>query len=213
MIKGIIFDLDDTLLQTKQTKYQALKETGRKFYDLTITDEQLSSNWGKPFSEFMGIIFNHVEAIETIIINYKSVLPNFPNKPYDDAIATINKLIPNYKLGILSSASKYLVYNDLTASGFNLNQFLYIQSEDDTAVHKPDPNVFKPILEIYNKQNIQPHEILFSGDTISDCQASTGAGLQFIGMAGRTATKQDFDKLSVKSVNSLTELFNQIATI
>lgn len=49
-------------------------------------------------------------------------------------------------------------------------------------------------------------EILFTGDTLGDYYASSGAGLKFIGMSGRTATEEEFDKVGSNSVTNLTEL-------
>jgi len=74
MLKAIIFDLDDTLLKTRETKFAALKFAGKHFYNIAINDETLNLHWGKPFLEFMGIVFGNVDSPENISKNYKSIV-------------------------------------------------------------------------------------------------------------------------------------------
>jgi beta-phosphoglucomutase-like phosphatase (HAD superfamily) len=210
MIKAIIFDLDDTLLKTRQTKYQALKYAGKHFYNLDISDEILDKHWGKPYLEFMGEVFEHVDTPEHISNNHKSTVKNFPNIAYADASETIETLVLKYKVCILSSASKSLVEYDIESSGLPLKKFTYIQSAEDTDVHKPDPMVFAPVVRILSKYDIGLDEIVYVGDMLSDAKAALGAGLHFIGIAGRTTPKNDFDTLGVPTVVSLSELIDMI---
>lgn len=44
MIKVVLFDFDDTLVKTKEVRYEAIKEAGRKFYKLTISDKDIDTH-------------------------------------------------------------------------------------------------------------------------------------------------------------------------
>ena len=57
-IKVILFDFDDTLVQTKAVKSAALKELGRTQFNKIITDDDLNRYWGLPYQEFMCKLFD-----------------------------------------------------------------------------------------------------------------------------------------------------------
>lgn len=206
MIEGIIFDLDDTLLQTKQTKFKALQTAGKQFYNLDITDEHLLAHWGKPFPTLMDELFNRVEATDRIIENYMSIVGDFKNQAYDDALYAVNILSRSFHLGVLSSASRRLVTGDLQNSGFHLNTFMYIQSADDTEVHKPNPEVFQPLLMHFGEKAISASQLLYVGDMETDYQASKGAGMHFVGIARTPASEKAFANVHAPALVTLRDL-------
>lgn len=53
MIKAIIFDLDDTLLMTRHVAYRALLTTAKKYYKLSINDNDIDKLYGIPFTNFI----------------------------------------------------------------------------------------------------------------------------------------------------------------
>jgi len=206
MIKGIIFDLDDTLLKTQQTKFRALKAAGKQFYNQDITDEHLLAHWGKPFPVLMDELFLRAEPTDRLIANYMSIVRNFQNQAYDDALRAISGLGQTYHLGILSSASRDLVLHDLQTSGFDADSFVHIQSANDTLVHKPDPAVFQPLLQRFANETISAEHLLYIGDMESDYLASTGAGLHFVGIARTPAQQAMFSRIGAPSIASLEAL-------
>jgi|GEM_PF-1043056 len=212
-IKGIAFDADDTLLKTQETKFQALKAAGQRFYDLTITDERLLQHWGKPFALLMDELFERAEPTEQIIAKYMSIVREFQNQAYDDALRAVGKLCVSYELSVLTSASRDLIEYDLQTTGFDLSKFAYIQAEGDTSVHKPDPLVFQPLLTHFSNANIEAHELIAVGDMPSDYRASTGAGLNFVGIARTPAARQVFAGIGASCIASLDELPDYIAAL
>lgn len=206
MIKAVIFDLDDTLLKTKQCKYQAIKHAGTKFYGQTITDKSITHHWGKPFVQFMELVYGNVEDVDQIIAKYKSIVQQFKNEAYPDTLPVLLALFPLYKVCILSSAAQSLVVYDLETAGLPVVQFTYIQSAEDTNVHKPDPQVFAPTIDVLSPHHIVPTEMLYVGDMISDFQAATGARLQFRGIIDRSTSQVEFEQAGAKTIASLTEL-------
>jgi len=211
MIKGVVFDLDDTLLKTKQSKYQVFRETGKRYYNLDIHDEVLDAHWGLPFRVLVGNVFGDVDDLDRIVTRYMSTVQEFHNEPYDDALDVVKALSEDYPLAIVSSASRELVMRDLLDCGFDPEIFTFIQTEDDTSVHKPNPEVFRPLLNAFAERGIRPEELLFTGDGLHDFHASIGAGLQFVGIADRTVTKSEFDRAGAISVANLSELQQYIA--
>jgi phosphoglycolate phosphatase len=206
MKKAILFDLDDTLLKTSESRFTTLKHTGKKFYDMEITDEEIKKLWGLPFTTFMKKLYKEVEAVEKIIANYYLVRENFPNSAFEDVLTTIEKLKGRFRLGIVSATNKKLVHGDMKVAGLNINDFFCIQTEEDTAIHKPNPKVFDKILTRLKKVGVEKHEIIFVGDHLFDFYAAKGAGIDFIGIADRTFSTKELKEKGAKTVKSVSEL-------
>jgi phosphoglycolate phosphatase len=206
MIKAIIFDLDDTLVDTRGPKFKAIQYTGQKFYHLDITDKILNDNYGKPIREFFSVIFNQVEPVDNILSNFMTVRDQFPSIPFPHTIETVGSLMQKYLVGVLTAASKKMVLSDLTAAGFPVEKFSFIQSADDTVYHKPDPRVFDPIKDHLQKQNINCSEIVFIGDSMRDYIAAKSAGILFYGITDRTTTYQEFNNNHINTISDITEL-------
>ena len=51
-IKAVLFDLDDTLMQTRNTKVKAIKTLGLRYYNYEIPDELIDKHWETPFFFF-----------------------------------------------------------------------------------------------------------------------------------------------------------------
>ncbi len=211
MIKAILFDLDDTLLKTFETRVEALKQTGRKYYQMEITDEDIKKHWGLPVTVFLQRLYKNIEVSEKIVKNYYSVRDSFPSIAHDDAIKTIEKLSKKFLLGIITAANKRLAQGDLKAAGFKLEHFFFIQTEEDTKVHKPNPKVFEPILKKLNKKGIKKSEIIFIGDHLVDYYAARDAGIIFYGIPDRTVSKKEFEEKGAKTLKSFSDLLNTLS--
>lgn len=206
MIKAIVFDMDDTLVRTSEIKYKAHKHTAKKFYNLDFTDTYIRSHWGKPFNKMMEEMYGPVDSVEKIIANFYQETDKFPNAAYDDAKTIVKKLAKTRRLGILTAVNTYLMQGALADAGYDLQLFTYIQTSDDTTIHKPDPGVFLPTIKHFQSLGITKEEMLYVGDSVSDFQASSGAGIAFIGIAGRTTTKEVFDRHGAKTITDFTKL-------
>ncbi|HVF69623.1 MAG TPA: HAD-IA family hydrolase [Xanthomonadales bacterium] len=216
MIKAIIFDFDDTLVKTKECKWDALKETGKRHYGLDITDEHIKKFWGKPFDEMLSGVLMNSDKYINLKINYESVTQEFPMKAFDDAVSVVNKLLENYKIGILSSSSKSLLMNDLKLLNFPADKFSYIQTYEDTQEHKPHPEVFSPILTHLKKNGIGKEELIYVGNAVIDFEAAKHAGLKFCAILSEENVKdfeamestQDSEKIKLICFNSYTDFQN-----
>ncbi|MBP9700390.1 HAD family hydrolase [Candidatus Woesebacteria bacterium] len=206
MIKAVVFDLDDTLLQTRETKFAAIKYAGEHFYSQSISDATINSHWGKPFREFTSLVFGDVDSVDGIISNYKSIVQQFKNREHPGTRETLELLFPHYKVCILSSAAQSLVLYDLETAGLPIQKFTFIQAAEDTSVHKPDPKVFIPTLTVLKESGIEPVNILYVGDIVSDYLAASGAGVHFRGIAERTISADEFKKAGASTILSIREL-------
>lgn len=212
MTKVILFDLDDTLINTQETKIRALQFAGKNFYNLDINQTDIIKNWGKPFKQFISELFGNVDDIEKIIEKYNSIRDQFPAHAYPHTISTINALLTANKIGVISSSIHSQVISDLQINHFPLDQFFYIQTMEDTLVHKPDPEVFNPILKILSDQNsdILKSDIYYIGDHLFDYYAARDAGIKFFGLSDRTTTNEIFLTEGANTIRSISELITLI---
>lgn len=210
MIKAIIFDIDDTLIKTFETKKEALKVMGKKYYGTELRDEQIKAVWGKPIRELLQILFTDLHDVEEAFERYVVEREKYPTEAYDDTLPVLQELQKKYLLGLISSKSIRYLHIDLKIAGIEEELFFIIQTEEDTKVHKPDPHVFDFALNKLKKEDIKNSEILYVGDRVTDYKAAKDAGLHFYGIAGRTTCKDEFEKNGASTIKDLRELLKLI---
>jgi len=206
-IKAVLFDLDDTLVLTRETKFEAIKYTAKTHYNLDIEDSKIEKYWGRPFNEVMQGIFGDVDSVDGIVAKYLPDRMKFPSIAYPDANDVIQLLIlRGYKVGVISSTTKQFVIHDLMTLGFPVDDLSVIQGAEDTKYHKPDPRVFDPAVKILHESGIRNIECLYVGDLIGDYYSARDAGMQFLGIVRWGTTKEDFEKAGAKTIQSLSEI-------
>lgn len=198
--------MDDTLIQTRLAKYAAHKHAAKKFYNLVLTDEDIDKHWGKPFEEMVAGIYGNIDKLENILNNYYTITSDFPIPPYPETHAVVAELCRRLPLGIVTAANRRLTHAALEEAGVDQGSFLYIQTADDTEVHKPDPRVFDPICRYFSDRGIVRNELLYIGDALTDFQAAGMAGIQFLAIAGHTTAKDVFRAAGGRAIDNLQEI-------
>jgi len=202
-VKAILFDYDDTLMKTRETVYRVLKEVGKEFYGLDLTNEDIDKHYGKSYATLLSELYQSNDKFEVLHRNYMTLRTQTEIIAYEDSIPTIEQLSYLY-LGIVTATVRDIVMMDLKKQKFPLKYLKIIQTSDDTKVHKPDPKVFEPVLKKLAKKKIKPEEMIYVGDDIRDYKAAIGAGLQFVGIARKETNP--FAKHQITVINSLLQL-------
>ena len=209
--KAIVFDIDDTLHQTIKSKWQAIKATGKKFYQVDITDQKLKRYWGLPFRKLMISLLGKYDNFANIQRHYLEVSSQFPMSAHKNAQKILNYLKTKYVLCALTSSSRKVIIKDFNESKIGIYLFNYIQTSD-ARFHKPNPNVFKLILKKLHEIGIVKKDIVYIGDSLSDWQTCQAAKIKFIGVTSGLTTKKDFQKaglpqtLIIDDLSSLAKL-------
>ena len=206
-IKAVLFDYDDTLMQTKKIKVQVIKTLGSRYYNFDISDELINEHWGSPFSSFYENIFMSVDGdLDRVLERREIINQEFRNQPYEDAKLVLTYLAAKYRVGIITAASRKAVDLELADVDLPIQQLDFIQTAEDTFYHKPDPKVFDPSIEKLSPKGIKRSEILYVGDSFTDYFAATDAGLHFIGVANTTTPEAAFMEKNIKFVRRLSDL-------
>lgn len=205
-MKVILFDHDDTLVGTIDAKWAEHKYIAKKYFDKTLTEEELKKHWGKPLSTLVGLLYGTKDidmALKVNLANHEK----FPKILKNDTIRTLKHFHKaGKKLGVITATHRWSLDYDLDTLGIPRDLFDYFQTEDKTKYHKPDPRVFDPVHKWIKKLNIKPKEVVYVGDGLHDMQAALGAGFEFIGIATGLITQKEFRDNGAVVVNKLEDL-------
>ena len=201
-----LFDLDDTLIKTLETKIHAIQHTGRKYYGVEIPSDTIRSAWGAPFPELMTTLFPKEANLEEVIAHYTAERSNFPSPAYPRTLQTLRSLGKYHDLGIVTSHTRVYIHSDLAAARIPEALFFHIQTTEDTVHHKPSPRVFDPAIVACRNRGISLSNIRYVGNSLVDYEAANGAGIPFVGIYGHTAPKEDFDRLGIRAIRDIKDL-------
>jgi len=204
--RAYIFDLDDTLIDTINTKIKAIQHTGKSRFNADIDDSVVRKLWGKPFAEVMRGSFPEHIPLEHILAAYKEERGKFPSPAFPGTKEALDALVRTSVTGILSSHTSSYLRDDLIKAGIPPELFAFIYGSEDTQYHKPDPRVFDEVLAFLKEREIDKEEVVYVGDSIGDYEACRGAGVTYIAIPGRTVKKETFDALGIKTIPDITHL-------
>lgn len=175
MIRAVIFDLDNTLVDFMGMKRQAVDAAIGAMMDagMKLTHEQIKNNIDKIYTE-QGIEYQKVfdqllqeslgyvdfRILSAGIIAYRRAR-EAALKPYPHVTATLMKLVKsNIKLAVVSDAPAREAWLRLCYMNFH-HIFDVVVTFDDTGERKPGPKPFQMAL---SKLNVQANEAIMIGD-------------------------------------------------
>lgn len=221
MIKGIIFDLDNTLVDFMKMKRRAIEAAVPAMIDagleLSIEDAQKVINdiylergieYQQVFDHFLQKVMNKIDykILASGIVAYRRAR-EAALIPYPHVYSTLVQLSKRgLKLGILSDAPIKEAWLRLAYMNFH-HIFDAAVTFDETGERKPSPVPFRAILM---KLRIEPEEALMVGDWVD--RDIVGASL--VGMKTAFAKYGDtFNTLSHKADYELNDINELVAIV
>ena len=220
MIKAIIFDLDNTLIDFMKMKrlsceaaMDAMISAGLKINKkeglkiLFRLYMKYGLEYQKIFQVFLKKVIGRIDygIMASGIVAYRRVKEHLLYS-YPDVVPTLNKLKKRYKLVILSDAPRIQAWVRLAAMGI-YGKFDYVITFDDTKVRKPDPKPFRFALK---KLKLKPEECVMVGDSLMrDIQSAKKLGFvtvfaKYGYLGGKSKVKPDY---VIKNVKELLKVF------
>lgn len=191
MTRAVIFDMDDTLLLTRDVKWAHHRHVARTSYGIELDDATLREHWGKPFDEMIGHYYRHSATPDEMRAANHASAADFPKQPVPGAVELVTRLLDEGTLvGVVTSTRTDMALADLARCGFPVDRLFLVQGADQSPVHKPDPAVFDNARTLLAELGVD--EITYVGDALMDEQAATAAGLEFVGITTGLFGADDF---------------------
>ncbi len=190
MIKAIVFDLDNTLVDFMKMKRRAIEEAIPAMIDagLKVTSEEANRiideiykergiEYQQVFDVLLQRILNKVDhkILSAGIIAYRRAR-EASLIPYPHVYSTLNSLLKlGIKMGVLSDAPAKEAWLRIAFLNFQ-HTFDAVVTFDDTGERKPSP---APFLKILEKLEVSPQEALMVGDWAErDIQGAKKVGMK-----------------------------------
>lgn len=183
MVKGVIFDVDGTLLNTVPTiafhVNRALKECGYRTLEVQdynhilgygaryLIDHALQLSSGEKKSA------EEVKRVMDIYNGYYISDPLYLTKPYDGIVDVIKELKDRgVKIACFSNKTHSILL-EVIGQMFGEGEFDEVLGQVDGVKEKPDPT---GMYNIMDKLGLDKSEVIFVGDTEVDIKTGTNAG-------------------------------------
>ncbi len=181
MVKHVvIFDLDGTLIDSKNQIYQAMTLARKSLGLGNITKEFIGQHLGLPVRHLIpeqnlsqdfvdGLVKEFRRFLRVAILEHNEVFPG--------TIELIDILRANgFKIGI--ATSKPQLQAELVVHNSPLKGLIDFVQGTDNFPPKPSPDVIKRVLKVF----ANPPAIMI-GDRVEDLEAATAAGIPSVGIA------------------------------
>lgn len=216
MIKAVIFDVDETLINTGDNTCKGLTKTAQKLKLRVPEDKEMRRLFGLPWRALVCTLWPEIKDGDVLDIEYfnqKYMEHGCDEYPISsppktaDILSLLKK--KNLLLGIITSRRYQELPGILEQVGLDVSLFDYVEAHDHNGYGKPDPRVFNNLKKALEEKGIKSGESVYVGDAIYDYQAASGADINFIAFINGAYSEEDFidagldTGLIVKSFNEL----------
>lgn len=172
--KGILFDLDGTLINTNQLILETFDYTLNKILGLQVPHSELIKTFGQPLSEVMrNFDADKEELLLTTYRTYNAAIHDQWVTPFPQAAETLTQLkAMGIKLAVVTSKKGDVARHGLEFCRLE-NYFDAFITPEDTLKHKPEP---EPALKALEKLNLAAKDSLMVGDSPYDLLCGARAG-------------------------------------
>ncbi|MFI6924485.1 HAD family hydrolase [Nonomuraea spiralis] len=182
MIRTVVVDVDDTLCLTEAACFELENEALARIGRDPMSRAAHVATWGRPLHEAMPMrspgldLAAYLAAHHTLLREYAAagrvdVVPQANLRTLDELNAAGREVM------LLTSRTEAEMEH-LTAPGHVLDgRLAAVYHAGNTRFGKPDPRAFDELLAETGRD---PRECLYVGDSPTDAQAATGAGLRFV---------------------------------
>ncbi|MEI7579411.1 MAG: HAD hydrolase-like protein [bacterium] len=204
MKKIILYDFDDTLVNTFEAKVKQNQELARKYYQKEISREHIANLWGRVFPDILQEIVGVEDSIDNLYEKYQTLNQDFPLQalPGAKAIIEFGKQVGLLQ-GIITTNTRKVILSQMIELGFSASDFFYLQAGEDTNVHKPDPAVFLGVKQKILELGWQLSDAIYIGDSTKDMIACEKFGLDFIAVTTGLESNEEFLKNKIPTFSNL----------
>jgi pyrophosphatase PpaX len=216
-IKGVIFDLDGTLIDSLETYIQALNQGIKGFNLAPVSKEELASllNRAVPLEQILQQLFptqlsdreKRLDCIKETIKAYQKLEQNVSLKPGAAQVLSSLKEM-GLKVGIVTGRTTSGEQKWLELRRLNIDQFIDVIITGADAERKPAP---EGLIKCAQELGLSAEECVFVGDSQADIITGKAAGVMTIAISTGVAQEGALSQESPDAiVDSLAELLSRI---
>ncbi|MBN2259750.1 MAG: HAD-IA family hydrolase [Clostridiales bacterium] len=195
MIKGIIFDMDGTLIDTNDLVINCIQDTVEKFMGYHPEKESFVEILGKPLEDQM-LYFD--ESHKKEMVNYYRKMYTQKRDQETKMFPDVMEMLINLKkmgiiMGVVSNKGRNGIDHVLKKFGL-IDYFDITISASDVVNKKPHPEAVYKVLE---KWQLASEEVIFVGDSDNDILIANNAGILSVLVDWTILPKRLFDGLKI----------------
>jgi len=190
MIKAVLFDLDNTLIDFINIKIKCIKDAINAirnkglnlseedaFSEIILIYTNINFEYSEVFQDFLKKVLGRIDykLLSVAIVAYRKTRANYV-KPFNNVKKTLEELRKKgLKLGIITDAPKIKAWIRIASMELE-DYFDFVIAFEDTNEKKPSMLPFKKAL---NELKISPEQVLFVGDNPErDIKGAKKAGMK-----------------------------------
>ncbi len=192
-VKGVIFDLDGTLVDSNQGIYLAFKYTYEEMGLTPLPYEAVKKVVGfgldKTFRELLG-----EEKVSQAI--------SFFRQKYEEVFRANTRLLPNVRevvetlhrqeVHMAVATNKLGRFSRTIFEHFGMEKYFgVIVGDGDVSENKPNPEM---LYYAMRQIGVQKEDAVFVGDSVIDIQTAKNAGLKIFSVPTGNTTREDLEK-------------------
>lgn len=175
-VRGVLFDLDGTLLDTYALILESFRHATRSVLGAALPDDVLMARVGVPLAEEVKDFSDDPARQDELVRVYRA----YNERVHDErvrafpGVADLLDLLAarGVRVGVVTSKRRALAERGLEVCGL-ADGVAFTLGSDDCARHKPDPD---PVLAGCARLGLPPSACVYVGDAPFDVQAGKAAG-------------------------------------
>ena len=201
MTKLVIFDLDGTLIDTREDIANACNYALEQCGYPTVPLEEYNMLVGRGIDNLFRGALPEGHKSEDMVAKMRSIFVPYYNehkcdftKPYDGIIEAL-EVLSSKGLKFAVASNKYQEGTEqLVEKFFGKYDFVRILGQRDGKTIKPDPLIVAEAME--GMPGISADEVVYCGDSDVDMQTGIGAGVRTIGVTWGFRTREELERYS-----------------
>lgn len=176
MIKGVLFDLDGTLLDTNEVVIGCIQDIASEYRGYGLSPSELDAILGMPLDIQMAAIAVDQGDVERLVESYRTLYRSRRDaltRIFDGVHELLDSLQGDgIRMGVVSNKGRSGIDHGLAMFGLKGHIDVSVSSEDVTH-RKPHPEGIEKALSALG---LSAEEVLFVGDSGHDIEAAHAAG-------------------------------------
>jgi pyrophosphatase PpaX len=176
--RGILFDLDGTLVDTYHLYIQSFRRTLETHFKRPVSEAEIMALQPSAERRLLQSVIGHGDfsaQYDRFLVQYRTLHATLFEGVYPGVSAMLTELRSRgWLLGLVTGKSRAAW--DITAAAAGLPAFDAVVTDDDVRDGKPDPEGIHRALDMLQ---VSPARAWYVGDSMLDCRAAVAAGVAF----------------------------------